>query len=62
MTDAQIIEALGNTFAVAEALNRKPTAVTNWKARGIPWRWRPEIARMARDRNILLPADFLVAL
>ena len=62
MTDAQIIEALGNTFAVAQRLGRKPTAVSNWKAKGIPWRWRGEVARMARDANIPIRADFLVSL
>jgi hypothetical protein len=62
MTDADIIEALGNTFEVARRLGRKPTAVSNWKANGIPWRWRPQVALMARDANIMIPADFLLPL
>lgn len=62
MTHAEIIDALGGTGALASALGRKDTAVSNWKTNGIPWRWRPAIARMAKDRKMNLPPDFLVTL
>lgn len=60
MTHAEIIVALGDTGAVASALGRKDTAVSNWKKNGIPWRWRIPIAHMAKARRLDLPADFLV--
>jgi hypothetical protein len=62
MTHAEIIASLGDTKAVATRLGCKESAVSNWKDRGIPWRWRPEIARWAKEERLLLPADFLVQL
>lgn len=71
MTHEDIIVKLGDTAAVQEAVNAELAAsgaepltlssVSVWKARGIPWRFRPTIARLARSRNVLLPADFLLA-
>jgi len=69
MTHEQIIDKLDGTRAVMDAVNaalpgKKPLALSSvsvWKTRGIPWRYRALIARMARERNILLPADFLLA-
>ena len=60
MTDAQIIDALGGTGAVAIKMGRKPPVISNWKARGIPWRYRMPIAQIARDEGVLLPATFLL--
>lgn len=62
MTHAEIIVALGDTGAVAGALGRKESAVSNWKERGIPWKWKPAVARIAKERGVTLPADFLVPL
>lgn len=55
-----IIDKLGGNAAVARALNAKPNAVANWKLpdRGIPWRMRPAVARLAAERAITLPEDF----
>ena len=68
MTHAEIIEQLGGSKAVMDALNaarpERPIShpsVSNWKVRGIPWRHRPLIARLAIERSILLPSDFLFA-
>jgi len=56
-----IIEALGGTKLVADELNLPVNAVANWSLTGrdIPWRRRHLIARMAADRGIALPPDFL---
>lgn len=62
MTHSEIIVGLGDTVAVAGELGRKIPTVSNWKKYGIPWRWRMSIARMAKDRKMDLPADFLVPL
>lgn len=59
MTDAEIIEALGDTGAVAAELQLSSTRVSNWKTRGIAWPYRAAIAQLAQRRKIKLPNDFL---
>lgn len=54
----QLIDALGGNTALAKALNLTPNAVSNWRNRGIPWKLRPQIARMANEKAVPLPADF----
>lgn len=55
-----LIDALGGNQAVAEALGVSSNAVANWKMpeRGIPWKRRHIIARMAAERGVTLPEDF----
>lgn len=55
----ELILALGGTKAVAEQIRQPRSAVSNWQKRGVPWRWRPAIAAMARRKRIKLPAEFL---
>jgi DNA-binding transcriptional regulator YdaS (Cro superfamily) len=57
---SHIIDMLGGPAALAKALNVKPSAVSNWKldGRGIPFKFRPAIARLAAERAINLPADY----
>ena len=62
MTTAEIIVALGDTGEVAKALGIADNTVSNWKQRGIPWRWKPRVAILAKERKVMLPADFLVDL
>ena len=59
MTSEQIIDGLGGTGAVADRLRLSQNTVSNWKRRGIPWRYRPAIAAMASAASIDLPAGFL---
>jgi hypothetical protein len=54
----QLIDALGGNTALAKALNLTPNAVSNWRNRGIPWKLRPQIARMANEKAVPLPSDF----
>lgn len=61
MTHAEIIVRLGDTAALARELGLPLSTVSVWKTRNIPWKHRITIARMARERNVLLPADFLLA-
>lgn len=56
-----IIGGLGGTSTVAKSLGLKLPAVSNWLHRGIPWRWRYQIAAMAKAKRVKLPADFLRA-
>jgi hypothetical protein len=53
-----LIKALGGTTAVARALGEKPGVVNNWNERGIPWKWRPAVAELARKNKIELPEGF----
>jgi hypothetical protein len=54
----QLIDDLGGNTALAKALNLTPNAVSNWRTRGIPWKLRPVIARMANEKAVPLPANF----
>ncbi len=56
-----LIEKLGGTVALALALSVSPQNVTNWKRRGIPWKYRNRIAMMAMTQRVKLPDDFLEA-
>ena len=60
MTDEQIIVKLGDTRKVAEFCEVPLARVSKWKQRGIPYRDRITIARMAACRSVDLPAMFLV--
>lgn len=54
----QLIDDLGGNSALAKELNLTPHAISNWRSRGIPWKMRPTIARMAEERGLQLPDDF----
>lgn len=56
----ELIQALGGSKQVAEALNLRHGAVRNWLLadRSIPWKYRPTLARIAAERAVPLPEDF----
>lgn len=55
---AHLIDELGGNMALADKLDLTPNAVSNWRTRGIPWRLRPTIAKLAAERGVTLPSDF----
>lgn len=64
---AQLIDDLGGGTAVAVAIwgeiganGKRRETVYKWKQNGIPWRWRPAIEKLARERGLQLPPDFLL--
>lgn len=59
MTDRKVIDRLGGTKAVAEALDIFPSAVTNWRKRGISEAGRYQIRDLAKRKRVTLPADFM---
>lgn len=59
MTHSELIVALGDTSSVADALGLKDTQVSNWKQRGVSWRYRHKLAKLAKRKRVELPADFL---
>lgn len=56
---SDLIDALGGPTKLATELGLKQPRVANWKARGVPWRWRQRLARMAEQRGVDVPAGFL---
>ena len=60
MTDAELIASLGRR-QIAEMLGVKPDAVRKWTdpSRGIPWKFRAALQRMAKNKGKRLPANFL---
>lgn len=65
MTHAQFIEALGNGTQIAawlEAATGKRVgreAVYKWRANDIPLKWRPHLVRMATEKGVALPENFM---
>lgn len=66
MTHAELIKKLGGGDKVAkrlselagEEINRE--AVYKWRELDhIPWRWRPYVVSLAREKGARLPKDFL---
>ncbi len=55
----ELINALGGASAIAKELNLAPSRVGNWASRGIPWKFRPAIAKLAQERAVKLPIRFL---
>jgi hypothetical protein len=48
-----LVRALGGTTQVAQLLNVRPSAVSNWQARGtVPQRHRFTLWQMAKARNL----------
>lgn len=62
---AEFIDALGGRPEICGQILRKtgkrirPEAVSNWKMRGVPWRWRNLLKDMAEERGVDVPPDFL---
>ena len=57
---SDLIDALGGPSSVAADLGGMlPQRVANWKTRGIPWRIRPRLAKLAEQRGIKVPDGFL---
>jgi hypothetical protein len=59
MAHSKLIKDLGDTGVVAAALGQQDSAVSMWKRRGVPWRWRPALAQMAEAGGVDLPDGFL---
>lgn len=59
MAHSKLIVELGGTGAVASALGQQDSAVSMWKRRGVPWRWRPAVAELAEAKGVELPEGFL---
>lgn len=54
-----LIDRLGGTRAVADALGQNLSTVSMWRVRGVPWRFRPAVANLAKRQKVPLPKAFL---
>ena len=59
MTDRDVIEAMGDTSALARALGIDRRVVSNWKTRGISAAGRYKVAEAAKRKRFRLPANFM---
>jgi hypothetical protein len=57
-SDSEVIAKLGGPAFVAERLEYTEWAVKKWLQRGIPWKDRGKVARLAKAQRVRLPADF----
>lgn len=58
-THEHLIDRLGGTRAVADALGQNLSTVSMWRQRGVPWRFRPAVANLAKRQKVPLPKAFL---
>lgn len=59
MTDKEVVAALGDAPEIAHALQISLDAARKFGKRGIPWKYRAGVLRMATAKKIKLPVDFL---
>ncbi len=57
LSDREVIEKIGDDALLAHGV--KAHCVKQWKYRGIPWKARGKIARIAAGKRIKLPANFI---
>lgn len=57
-TISELIDMLGGNAVVASLSESSVSAVGNWRKRGVPWRARNSIARIANFRNVNLPEGY----
>lgn len=63
-THAAFIDALGGGTKVADLLTAQTGTevdrerVYKWKTIGVPPKWQPNMAALARDKNVQIPPDF----
>lgn len=55
--DREVIEAIGDKALIANGV--PDYCVKQWKYRGIPWKARAKVARIAASKRIKLPANFV---
>ncbi len=56
-SDRDILEAIGDAVLLANDVTAH--CVKQWKYRGVPWRYRAKVAKLAASKRIKIPADFV---
>jgi hypothetical protein len=57
LSDRDILEAIGDEALIAAAIT--PHCVKQWRYRGIPWRYRSTVAKLAAKKRVKLPPNFI---
>lgn len=59
-TNLDFIKALGGIDEVAATLEKTPRAVKAWALpdRGIPWKYRKQVEKLAKQKRVPIPEDF----
>lgn len=57
-TDKDLVKAIG-VETLALAFEYSEHAVKKWMQRGIPWKDRNRVAKLASAKRVKLPTDFL---
>ena len=55
----KLIDDLGGYQWLAVQLGLKQNRVRMWKVRGVAFDYRPTIARLATERRVVIPENFL---
>lgn len=58
LSDRDILDKLGDE-TLNDELGVTEHQAKKWRQRGIPWKDRAKIARLAQSRRIKLPANFI---
>lgn len=53
-----LIDELGGTRVVAEYCGVALNVASNWRERGISWKYRPKVAELAASLKVKLPREF----
>jgi len=59
MKDAEVIRLIGGARELSRALSISIDAARKFQQRGIPWKYRPAVQKMAKAKRLKLPDDFL---
>lgn len=54
----ELIVALGGAKTLAKALDIPVSRTANWTTRGIPWRYRVDVADLAKRKGVKIPREF----
>jgi len=57
---SEIIDALGGNQAVAGLLKVRAATVSNWRQRGVPWKFRGQLVAIMRRKRLPVPEGFMV--
>lgn len=57
LSDRDVLEAIGDAALLAADIT--PHQAKQWKYRGVPWRYRSKVAKLAASKRIKVPPHFI---
>lgn len=58
LSDREVLDKIGDE-TLSDALGLTEHQCKKWRQRGIPWKDRAKVARLASNKRIRLPANFV---